>query len=338
MIDSTTCVLAGDIGGTNTRLAGFNVCGQQLEKLAKASYPSQQYASLQDVIAVFQGTHQHTLKAACFGVAGPVHQQVAKITNLPWQISATNIAESLSLSRVSLLNDLEATAWGLRTLKAEDFHTLQQGGDEAAGNTAIIAAGTGLGEAGMYFDGEQYHPFACEGGHTDFSPQTELDMALLRYLAREHEHVSWERVVSGSGLVSMHECLCQLRQREIPDWLQQMMREGDPAAAISEAAQQGRDAICVEALNMFVHLYGVEAGNLALKLMATGGFYIAGGIAPRILQQLQSGVFMEAFLAKGRMRGLLERVPVRVVLNDEAGLQGAAFFAASGSSCRRDYE
>jgi glucokinase len=305
--DSTTCVLAGDIGGTNTRLAVFNVAGQQLEILAKASYPSQQYASLKDVIAVFQRTHQHTLQAACFGVAGPVHQQEAKITNLPWRISATNIAKSLTLARVSLLNDLEATAWGLRTLQVEDFQILQHGTDEAAGNAAIIAAGTGLGEAGLYFDGQQHHPFACEGGHTDFSPQTELDMALLRCLAREHEHVSWERVVSGSGLVSMHECLCQLRQRESPDWLQQAMREGDPAAAISVAAQQGRDAICVEALDMFVHLYGVEAGNLAL----------------------QSDVFMKAFLAKGRMQGLLERVPVRVVLNDEAALQGAAVYAAS---------
>ena len=330
MTDSTTCVLAGDIGGTNTRLAVFNVCGQQLETLAKASYPSQQYASLRDVIAVFLDTHQHTLQAACFGVAGPVHHQEAKITNLPWQISATKIAESLKLARVSLLNDLEATAWGLRTLQAEDFHPLQRGTDKATGNAAIIAAGTGLGEAGLYFDGQQYHPFACEGGHTDFSPQTELDMALLRCLAREHEHVSWERVVSGAGLVSMHACLCQLRQRESPDWLQQAMHEGDPAAAISSAAQQGRDAICIEALEMFVHLYGVEAGNLALKLMATGGLYIAGGIAPKILQPLQSGAFMEAFLAKGRMRGLLERIAVRVVLNDEAALQGAAFFAASG--------
>ena len=331
MTDSTTCVLAGDIGGTSTRLAVFHVCGQQLETLAKASYPSQQYASLKDVIAIFQRTHQHTLQAACFGVAGPIHQQEAKITNLPWQISATDIAESLTLPRVSLLNDLEATGWGLHTLKAEDFHTLQHGADEASGNAAILAAGTGLGEAGLYFDGQQYRPFACEGGHTDFSPQTELDMALLRYLAREHEHVSWERVVSGNGLVSMHKCLCQLRQREIPDWLQQAMREGDPAAAISMAAQEGRDAICVEALGMFVHLYGVEAGNLALKLMATGGLYIAGGIAPKILPQLQSGVFMTAFLAKGRMQHLLERIPVQVVLNDEAGLQGAAFFAGTCS-------
>ncbi|MEN8205171.1 MAG: glucokinase [Pseudomonadota bacterium] len=329
MSKSTTSVLAGDIGGTNTRLAVFNVAGQQPEILARASYPSQQYASLQDVIAVFLETHRYTLQAACFGVAGPVHQQEAKITNLPWQISAADIAESLELARVSLLNDLEATAWGLRTLKAEDFHTLQQGTGQSAGNAAIIAAGTGLGEAGLYFDGQQYHPFACEGGHTDFSPQTELGMALLRYLSTRHEHVSWERVVSGTGLVSMHECLCQLRQRESPDWLQQAMREGDPAAAISEAAQQGHDAICEEALDMFVHLYGVEAGNLALKLMATGGLYIAGGIAPKILPQMQNGTFMDAFLAKGRMRGLLERIPVRVVLNDEAALQGAAIYAAA---------
>ena len=331
MTDSTICVLAGDIGGTSTRLAVFNVCGQRLDMLAKASYPSQQYTSLDEITADFQGSHQHILHAACFGVAGPVQQQTANITNLPWQLSAAGIAEHLGLNRVTLLNDLEATAWGLRTLQAEDVHTLQQGNEQATGNAAIIAAGTGLGEAGFYFDGHKHRPFACEGGHTDFSPQTELDMALLRFLQTQYEHVSWERVISGAGLVRIHECLCQLRQREIPDWLLQAMKEGDPAAAISEAAQQGRDALCVEALAMFVHLYGVEAGNLALKLMATGGLYIAGGIAPKILPQLQNGAFMSAFLAKGRMQGLLQRIPVRVVLNDEAALRGAAFFAASNN-------
>jgi len=325
----TTRVLAGDIGGTTTRLAVLNVSGRELDTLAKASYPSQQYTSLNEVIEDFQDTHQHSLHAACFGVAGPVQQQTANITNLPWQISAADIAEHLDLDRVSLLNDLGATAWGLRTLHADDVYILQEGIELAAGNAAIIAAGTGLGEAGFYFDGHKHHPFACEGGHTDFSPQTELDMALLRHLQTRHEHVSWERVVSGNGLVSIHECLCQLRQQPAPDWLQQAMRAGDPAAVISETAQQGSDAICVEALGLFVHLYGVEAGNLALKIMATGGLYVAGGIAPKIMQQMQDGTFIKAFCAKGRMQGLLERMPVRVVLNDEAALQGAAVYASS---------
>jgi glucokinase len=329
MTHPTTCVLAGDIGGTTTRLAVFSVSGRQLETLARTSYPSQQYASLNDIIADFQGTHQYTLDAACFGVAGPVQKQTANITNLPWQLSAANIAAHLEFHRVSLLNDLEATAWGLRTLQADDVYTLQQGIEHAAGNAAIIAAGTGLGQAGFYFDGHKHHPFACEGGHTDFSPQSELDMALLRFLQTRHQHVSWERVVSGAGLVSMHECLRQLRQQPMPDWLQQAMSEGDPAAVISAAGQQGRDAICAEALGLFVHLYGVEAGNLALKLMATGGLYIAGGIAPKILPQLQDGAFIKAFLAKGRMQGLLEGMPVRVILNHEVALQGAAVYAAS---------
>lgn len=329
MSDSTTRVLAGDIGGTNTRLAICDVSDQQLEILAKTSYPSQQYDSLNDIIAEFLTLHSHTLQAACFGVAGPVLRQTARITNLPWQLSATDIAASLDLKKVSLLNDLEATAWGLRTLQATDTVTLQQGIEQPRGNAAIIAAGTGLGEAGLYFDGHQQHPFASEGGHTDFSPQTELDMALLRHLLKQHDRVSWERIVSGNGLVSIHDCLCQLRQREVPEWLQQAMREGDPAAAISGAAQQQRDAICVEALGLFVHLYGAEAGNLALKIMATGGLYIGGGIAPKILQPLQNGSFIDAFCDKGRMRDLLERIPVRVILNDETALQGAAAYAAS---------
>ncbi len=332
MDNPNTRILAGDIGGTTTRIAVLDVCGRELETLTKASYPSQQFTSLDEIIADFQDTHQHTLNAACFGVAGPVQQQTASITNLPWQISAANIGEHLELARVSLLNDLEATAWGLRTLHEHDVYTLQQGTELAIGNAAIIAAGTGLGEAGFYFDGHKHHPFACEGGHADFSPQTELDMALLRHLQTRHEHVSWERVVSGDGLVSIHECLCQLRQRPMPDWLQQAMSEGDAAAAISEAAQQGRDDTCVEALGLFVHHYGVEAGNLALKIMATGGVYIAGGIAPKIMQQLQDGTFIKAFHGKGRMQGLLEQMPVRVVLNEEAALQGAAVYAASYTS------
>jgi len=332
MDNPNTRILAGDIGGTTTRIAVLDVNGRELETLTKASYPSQQFTSLDEIIADFQDTHQHTLNAACFGVAGPVQQQTASITNLPWQISAANIAEHLELSRASLLNDLEATAWGLRTLQEHDVFTLQQGAELATGNAAIIAAGTGLGEAGFYFDGHKHHPFACEGGHADFSPQTELDMALLRHLQTRHEHVSWERVVSGNGLVSIHECLCQLRQQPAPDWLQQAMRAGDPAAVISETAQQGSDAICVEALGLFVHLYGVEAGNLALKIMATGGLYVAGGIAPKIMQQMQDGTFIKAFCAKGRMQGLLEQMPVRVVLNDEAALQGAAVYASSYNS------
>ena len=235
MSDSTHYVLAGDIGGTNTRLEVVNVSGPQPQIELKANYPSQQYASLGTVLTAFSETHQHPLQAACLGVAGPVHGQTASITNLPWQLDAGEIATQLNLEKVSLLNDLEATAWGLRTLQESDLLTLQAGVSPSSGNAAIIAAGTGLGQAGLYFDGRQHHPFACEGGHSDFSPQTELDMALFRHLSKKHDHVSWERIVCGDGLVNIHTFLCELRQRAAPDWLAQLMREGDAAAAISSS-------------------------------------------------------------------------------------------------------
>ena len=332
MSNHTPYVLAGDIGGTNSRLAVVNVSGPQPHIEHRANYPSQEYSSLNHVLTAFSETHQYPLRAACLGVAGPVHGQTASITNLPWHLESGEIAAQLNLEKVSLLNDLEATAWGLRTLQDSDLNTLQAGIRPSSGNAAIIAAGTGLGQTGLYFDGRQHHPFACEGGHTDFSPQTELDMALLRHLLKQYDHVSWERIVSGDGLVNIHTFLCELRQRAAPDWLQQWMREGDAAAAISNAAQQGRDPVCTEALGLFIHLYGVEAGNLALKLMATGGLYLAGGIAPKILTQLQDGSFILAFRAKGRMQPLMERIPVSVILNDDVALQGAAVFAAIDSS------
>ncbi|MGD8619240.1 MAG: glucokinase [Gammaproteobacteria bacterium] len=331
MSNNPTCVLAGDIGGTKTRLAVCEVTGMQLETLAEHSYPSQGYTSLEDVIDAFQETHPHRPEAACFGVAGPVRDAESRITNLPWHISAAAIAGRFRLRRASLLNDLEATAWGIRALDEQDFHTLNPGNVAAAGNAAVIAAGTGLGEAGLCRTGDRLVPFGTEGGHTDFSPGSELEIELLRYLKTRHSHVSWERVVSGPGLVTLHDFLCQHHARPAPDWLQAEMQSGDPAAAIAAAARSGRDTGCTAALELFVHLYGVEAGNLALKIMASGGFYIGGGIAPKILPQLIEGDFMAAFCAKGRMRPLLEQMPVRVILNDRAALFGPAIVAAAGS-------
>jgi glucokinase len=324
-----TLVLAGDIGGTKTRMAVFEVRGTQLETLAEHSYPSQEYAALEDVIDAFLDTHEHRPQTACLGVAGPVRDAESRITNLPWHISATAIASRFRLRRASLLNDLEATAWGIQALGEQDFHTLNPGSAHAAGNAAVIAAGTGLGEAGLCHTGDRLQPFGTEGGHTDFSPGSELEIELLRYLKARHTHVSWERVVSGPGLVTLHDFLCVHHAAPPPDWLQAEMQAGDAAAAIAAAAQSGRDTCCVTALELFVHLYGVEAGNLALKIMATGGFYIGGGIAPKILPSLEGGGFMAAFCAKGRMRPLLEQMPVRVILNDRTALFGPAIVAAA---------
>ena len=321
------CILAGDIGGTKTRLAVFNVAGLELETLVEHSYPSGHYASLSAIIEEFSGTHDHRTDAAGFGIAGPVRDNRVDATNLPWHISAADIARQFHIRQVSLLNDLEATAWGLRTLGKPDFHLLNTGKSNPAGNAAIIAAGTGLGEAGLVRTGDGFLPFATEGGHSDFSPGSELELELLRFLKERYDHVSWERVVSGPGLVNVHEFLSRYRNQPVPDWLQQAMHDGDPAAAISSAGQSGRDALSSEALELFVHLYGAEAGNLALKMMASGGIYLGGGIAPKILGRLTTGSFMSAFLAKGRMRPLLEQMPVRVILNDRTALYGPAVFA-----------
>jgi glucokinase len=325
----TTRVLAGDIGGTKTRLAVFDVTGTRLETLAEHSYPSQQYASLGTIIEDFLGTHEYPLEGASFGIAGPVRDNSVDATNLPWHINGAELARRFDIRTVSLLNDLEANAWGIRTLDADDFHTLNRGDVNPAGNAAIIAAGTGLGEAGLHYTPDGHRPFATEGGHTAFSPGSELEIDLLRFLMDRYGHVSWERVLSGPGLVTLHEFLGRHRNQAIPAWLQDEMRDGDPAAAISKAAQTGRDALCGEALELFVHLYGAEAGNLALKMMATGGLFVGGGIAPKILEPLKSGAFMSAFCTRGRMRPLLEQIPVRVILNDRTALYGPAVIAAA---------
>jgi glucokinase len=268
---------------------------------------------------------------AAFGIAGPVKGRSVRVTNLPWHIDADALQKRFGFKTCALLNDLEATACGLPALGADDALTLQQGDPAACGNAAVIAAGTGLGEAGLFWDGRQHHPYATEGGHASFSPQNDLEMDLLRYLQQLHGHVSWERVVSGMGLPDLHNFLRGYRKSEVPPWLEEEMR-ADAAAAISRAALAGKDDICIETMDCFVRLYGAEAGNLALKTMSRGGLYLGGGIAPKILPLLQRELFMEAFLNKGRMRPLLEAMPVRVILNDRVALFGPALRAGQDAA------
>ena len=313
-------VLAGDIGGTNARLAVFQVEGERYEVEVEETFPSRDYASLVEVVQTFLAGHGVRCRSACFGVPGPVMHGRAQTTNLPWLVEASRLAEGAGIPRVAILNDLEAQAHGIATLAAGDLLTLNGGRPDASGNRALIAAGTGLGQAGLYWDGQTHRPFATEGGHASFAPETELQFALRRHLGARFGHVSWERVVSGPGLVNIYEFLLEYRGVEEANRL--------AAAAISEAALAGRSGLCSEALDLFVELYGVEAGNLALKIMATGGLYIGGGIAPRIVEKLQGPVFLEAFLAHGRMRPLLEVIPVRVILNERTALRGAARYAA----------
>lgn len=321
--------LAGDIGGTKTRLAVFEVEDAGLTTVSEQTYPSREHPSLDDIVQDFLERARPDCRQACFGIAGPVKGGRAETTNLPWVVDAGAMAVGFGFERVYLINDLEANAWGIGALGEDDFFMLNPGGADAIGNASVIAAGTGLGEAGLYWDGHRHWPFAAEGGHADFSPGSDLEIALLRHLRERFGHVSWERVVSGAGLVSIHGFLRAHRGIEVPPWLADDMGTGDPGAVISTAALAGRDPVCVEALDLFVHLYGAEAGNHALKIMATGGVYIGGGIAPKILERLKGPHFMEGFLAKGRMRPLLEAMPVRVILNDRTALYGPALYAAA---------
>lgn len=322
-------VLSGDIGGTKTRLAIIVVNGTRLMTEREQSYASSHYAAFDELLGDFL-RNGDTPQRAAFGIAGPAQGRVVHTTNLPWRIDADEVQSNFGFVRCTLLNDLEATAYGLPALGPEDLLTLNAGSAHAAGNAAVIAAGTGLGEAGLFWDGEQHYPFATEGGHASFSPGNDMEYALLRYLQQRHAHVSWERIVSGPGLVSLHEFLVVERRTGVPDWLQSEMAQGDAAAAIANAALSGRDELCADALDWFVRLYGAEAGNLALKVMSRGGLYVGGGIAPKILPRLQQGAFLEAFFNKGRMRPLLEAMPVKVILNDRTALYGPALLASRG--------
>lgn len=319
-------ILAGDVGGTKTRLALFDAeGGGRLRGHAERTYPSREHGALEEIVARFRRDVPAPIERAAFGVAGPVKDGVSVTTNLPWIIEAKSLAALLKIPACGLLNDLEANAWGLGELGEEDTVTLQAGLAGVAGNSAIIAAGTGLGEAGLFWNGRRHIPFATEGGHADFAPRSTIEDELLRHLRARYGRVSWERVVSGPGLVEIHDFLAGRAGTVAADV------GGDRAAAVSRAALDGTSRVASEALDLFVSMYGAEAGNLALKTLAGAGLFVGGGIAPRIIERIRGGGFMEAFLDKGRMRPLLEAMPVRVVLNDRTALFGAARQAAENA-------
>ena len=325
-------VLAGDIGGTKTNLAVFSVHGEKLRSESLQTFPSKRYSGLTPILKEFCGD-QPAVEAACFGIAGPVVDGRVKTTNLPWIVDTEELRRVLKLDAAHLLNDLEASAYGLFTLEDEEFFTLNEGQMRHSGNKALLAAGTGLGQAILYDDGEHFRPLASEGGHADFAPRDELEIELLRHLIGRFGHVSYERVLSGPGLFNIYRFLKESRGMEEPVRLAERFAAGeDPGVIVSQAALAGEPAICVEALNLFVAVYGAEAGNLALSAKSVRGLYIGGGIAPKILDKLKDGTFMRAFLDKGRYRDLLAAIPVQVVLNEQAALRGAAYYAAFLSS------
>ena len=325
-------VLAGDIGGTKTRVGVFEVDGVENRSVEERSFPSRDYPGLTEIVAEFVSSSGQDCRAACFGIAGPVTGRRMRTTNLPWVVDADELESRSGIASVSLLNDLEATGWGVTALDESQFVVLNSGRPDAAGNGAVIAAGTGLGEGGIYWNGNEARPFACEGGHASFSATDELGDRLLQFLRHLHGHVSWERVLSGPGLADLFRFMVSEAGEPEPNWFLEADRAGDPVPAVSRMAHEGRCDISVRTLELFARLYGEEAGNLALKIMATGGVWVGGGIAPRICRFLEDGAFMNGFLAKGRMRPLLESLPVRIVLDDRAALLGAARFAATVKS------
>jgi glucokinase len=317
-------ILAGDIGGTNTRLAFFDDMDGHFSLISASVFPSREYGGLDEIVAKFVDITNVHPDSACFGVAGPVRNGRVEASNLPWVIESKRLADELKIKKAVLINDLEANAWGIPALDPKDVVALNQVKGNPVGNQAVIAAGTGLGEAGMYWDGVQHYVFASEGGHGDFAPRNELEIDLLLYLRARFGHVSYERIVSGPGLVNVFHFLRDTGRGTEPKWLSDEMSHSDPAAAISRAAIAGKCPLCEQALDLFVSIYGAEAGNLALKIMSTGGVYLGGGIAPKIVPKLSGPLFMQAFVCKGRMQPLLEAMPVKVITNDKTALLGAA--------------
>ena len=323
-------VLAGDVGGTKTNLALFSIDGEKLRAEKFQSFASKRYSGLVPVLQEFLAAGSaHSIDAACFGIAGPVLDGKVRTPNLPWLVDDAELRRALRFDAVALLNDLEATAYGILTLADDEFHTLNQGVMRRSGNKALIAAGTGLGESILHDDGRHFHPLASEGGHADFAPRDDLEIELLRHLIDRFGHVSYERVLSGPGLFNIYRFLKESRGLDEPKWLaDRLAAEDDPAAVVSKAALANEAEICVKALDIFVSIYGAEAGNLALRAKALRGLYVGGGIAPKILDKLKDGAFMRAFTDKGRYADLLAAIPVQIVLNDQAALRGAAYYAA----------
>jgi glucokinase len=321
-------ILAGDIGGTHARLAYFQSQNGHLHLVSERVFPSREHSELGEIVSQFLNDSNTRPEAACFGIAGPVRNGRVETSNLPWVIEQSRLAKQIHLPATLLINDLEASAWGIAALAEGDFVALNRVSGPAVGNQAVIAPGTGLGEAGMFWDGTRHQVFACEGGHADFGPQGDLQIELLRFLKGRFGHVSYERILSGPGLVNVYEFLRESGCGKESAEFAAALKQGDPAAVISRAALDGSESMAVKALDLWITVYGAEAANLALKVMATGGLFLAGGITPKILAKLTGPLFMKSFLEKGRLRSLMEAIPVQVVTNEKAGLLGAARCAA----------
>ena len=323
-------ILAGDVGGTKTHLGLFRIDDGAPQPIRNHRYATADFESLEDVCRDFLSAHEGPLQAACFGVPGPIIGGEARATNVQWRLHEGSLSRALDGTRVRLINDLGAAAYGVIHLPDAEVCVLQRGEFPLhQGDIAIIAAGTGLGEGALVFEHGRYYAVASEGGHASFAPQGDEQIELYKYLRARFGHVSAERVLSGPGLFNIYRFLRERRGMPEPEWLTSRLKHEDASAVVSEVALDLGDEECVHALEMFVDIYGAEAGNLALKVLALGGVYLCGGIAPRILPALIDGKFMRAFADKGRLNEMLSKIEVRVALNESVGLFGAAWCAAS---------
>jgi len=320
-------VLAGDVGGTKTNLGLFVMGKKRPEPLVIESFASREAPCLENLVGRFLKSHSVPTSSACFGIAGPVINGRCRTTNLPWVVSETQMKRRFHWRHICFLNDLAAAARAVPLLRTSEQVPLNKGNPQKKGNFALLSPGTGLGQAiGAYHNGE-YVSLPSEGGHVSFSPATEAEIDLWRYLRKKFGHVSVERILSGPGLVNIYSWLRDSGRYEEPPWLKGLLKQGDPAKAIGEGALRERQALCADALRFYVSILGSVAGNLALTSMAVGGLYLGGGIPPKILPALKQSIFLRSFMGKGRFADFLARIPVRVVLNDQAALLGAAHAA-----------
>lgn len=326
--DTKTYLLAGDLGGTKTNLALFSSLNGELDLIRQEKYASRDYQNFSEMIKRFLSDSADTPpQRICIGVAGPVVKGKVELTNLSRELSEEEIRQSTGIQAVALINDLEATAYGLATLAPHQLTTLHRGAADHSGNIAIIAPGTGLGMAGLYWDGQYHHPFPTEGGHTDFAPRTDLDILLLRYLQEKYDIVSWERLISGPGITDIYEFLRDIKGMDEPTELRTLMDAGDAAAEISKAAIAGKIPVCVKTMELFVRYLARESCNLVLKMKSTGGLFLGGGIPPKIAALLETGGFYHHYMQGDRMAELLASVPIHIVNNDKSALWGAAYYA-----------
>jgi glucokinase len=337
-------ILAGDVGGTKVHLALYDFTNGRLHPIRDQKFPAHEFGSLDEVVLKFLAgdgtntTQGGDILAACFGCPGPVRDGRLKLTNLPWMLDTRDLVKSLSIPHISLINDLEATGYGIPELAPESIFTLHEGDPEATGHAGLMAAGTGLGQALLIWDGKKHRPIPSEGGHSDFGARSNREIALLEYLrATLKGRVSWERVVSGIGIKNVYSFLRDVEKINEPGWLHDRMLCEDPNAVIGQCAEDGSSSLCFETMKIFTGAYGAEAGNMALQVLATGGMYLGGGIAPKILKTLKNGTFTQAFIDKGRLSPMVESVPVRVILDDTCALLGAAAYAEARASENSGY-